>query len=214
MTASAQVEETDVRPNRRHVSPLLLLAGSGLIFMTFMRFSLPQVAWVAFAPFLIFLHDRGTIGRHFAVLGTLLVAFLLTVSKMDTVEIPWTPVIGFAWPLAVSYFLALAAASLVHRRLGTRWVPYTFASAAVALGWAQYTFTPGSSWGILAHTQLENLPLVQLAALTGVSGITFLVAFGSGLAAAAWNSVCVTGEVRPPMRTSLPGAAWPSRSWP
>jgi apolipoprotein N-acyltransferase len=58
---------------------------------------------------------------------------------------------------------------------------------AVVLGWIQYTLTPGSSWGILAHTQLSNLPLVQLTALTGVGGITFLVAIGSGLTAGAWT---------------------------
>jgi len=181
-------EQSDVRMTRRKRAWLLLLAGCGLVFMTFMRFSLPEVAWVTFAPFLIFLHERGTIGRHLAVLGTLLVAFLLTVSKMVTVEIPWAPVPAFAIPLAFSYFVALATASLVHRRLGARWGPYTFASVAAALGWVQYTFTPGSSWGVLAHTQLENLPLVQLVALTGVGGITFLVALGSGLAAAAWSS--------------------------
>lgn len=41
---------------------------------------------------------------------------------------------------------------------------------------------------MLAHTQLENLPLLQLAALTGVGGITFLVALGSGLAAAVYSN--------------------------
>jgi apolipoprotein N-acyltransferase len=176
------------RLNRRSRSLLLLLAGSGLVFMTFMRFSLPEVAWVTFAPFLIFLHERGTIGRHLAVLGTLLVAFLLTVSKMDTAEIPWAPVPAFATPFAISYFVALATASLAHRRLGARWGAYTFASIVVVLGWVQYSFTPLSSWGVLAHTQLENLPLIQVAAVTGVGGITFLVALGSGLAAAAWSS--------------------------
>ena len=55
------------------------------------------------------------------------------------------------------------------------------------LGWIQYTFTPGSSWGVLAHTQAENLPLIQVAALTGIGGITFLVALGSALAAATWT---------------------------
>ena len=163
----------------------LLLAGSVLVFMTFMRFSLPELAWVAFAPFLIILHQRGTIGRHLAVLGTLLVALLLTVSKMATAEIPWAPVPMFAIPMALSYFVALATASFVHRRLGVRWGIYTFASMAVVLGWIQYTFTPGSSWGLLAHTQLDNLPLVQLVTLTGTGGITFVVALGSGLAAAA-----------------------------
>jgi len=159
------------------------------IFMTFMRYSLPECGWVAFAPFLAFLQVRGTPRRHLALLATLVIAFLVTVSKMATPEIPWAPPVPmFAVPIAFSYFVALALASTAHRRLGVRWGIYTFAAMATALGWVQYTFTVGSSWGVLAHTQLDNLPLVQVAALTGIGGITFLVALGSGLAAAAWSS--------------------------
>jgi apolipoprotein N-acyltransferase len=170
--------------------PVVLLAGGGaLIFMTFMRYSLAELGWVVFAPFLAFLHERGTLGRHLTLFATLTVAFLLAVSKMATAEISWAPAVPmFAIPLAFSYFVALAVASAAHRRLGARWGSYTFASMATTMGWIQYTFTPGSSWGVLAHTQVDNLPLVQLAALTGVAGITFLVALASGLAAAAWSS--------------------------
>ena len=103
-----------------------------------------------------------------------MVAFLATVSKMATAEISWVPVPMFAVPLAFSYFLALALRSMAHRRLGVRWGIYTFACITTAMVWVQYTFTPGSSWGALGHTQLDNLALVQLAALTGVGGVTFL----------------------------------------
>jgi apolipoprotein N-acyltransferase len=172
------------------LSPLLLLAGGVvLVAFTFMRYSVPALAWVAFAPFLLVLNERGTVGRHLAVLAALVIAMLIAVSKMATTGISWMPTIPmFAVPMAVSYFVAVAIASLVYRKLGARWGVYTFASAVTALTWIQYSFTPGSSWGALAHTQLENLPLVQLAALTGIGGLTFLVALGSGLAAAAWSS--------------------------
>jgi apolipoprotein N-acyltransferase len=168
-------------------SPLLLLVGGiALIAFTFMRYSVPAIAWVAFAPFLLVLNERGTLGRHLAVLGALVIAMLIAVSKMATAGISWMPTIPmFAIPMALEYFVAVAIASAVHRRLGVRWGVYTFASAVTALTWIQYSFTPGSSWGAVAHTQLENLPLVQLAALTGIGGLTFLVALGSALAAAA-----------------------------
>ena len=170
-------------------SLLLLVGGSALIFMTLMRYSLPVLGWVVFAPFLVFLHQRSNGRRHLAVLAALVVAFLAALSKMATPEIHWAPPVPmFAVPLALSYFLVLTVAGAAHRRLGARWGVYTFAAMAVVMGWVQYTFTPGSSWGVLAHTQLDNLPLVQLAALTGIGGITFLVALGSGLAAAVWSS--------------------------
>lgn len=179
----------DGGPARAPASPALLLVGGGiLIFMTFMRYSLAACGWVAFAPLLAFLHEQGTRRRHLALFAALVVAFLAAVSKMATHEIHWAPPVPmFAVPLAFGYFVVLAVASAAHRRLGARWGIYSFASMAVVMGWVQYTLTPGSSWGVLAHTQLDNLPLVQLAALTGVGGVTGLVALGSGVAAAAWS---------------------------
>ncbi len=187
MASRARHLDADANSGRSTSPATLLGIGSVLVFMTFMRDSLAPLGWVVFAPFLVFICARGTLRRHLALFATLVVAFVATVSKMNSWEIPWGPVPFFAAPLAVSYFVALSVAGLVHRRVGVRWGVYTFASAATALGWIQYTFTPGSSWGVLAHTQLDNLQLVQLAALTGVGGVTFLVALGSGLAAAMWT---------------------------
>jgi len=166
---------------------VLLAVGAAFVFMTFMRGSLPELGWIAFAPFLVFGHERGG-RRHLALLGALVVAFLATLSKMATGEIPWVPVPMFAIPFAFSYFVAVTVAGAAHRRLGPRWGIYTFAAMAVLLGWVQYRFTPGSSWGALAYTQVDNLPFVQIAAIAGIAGMTFLVAIGSGLAAAAWSS--------------------------
>jgi apolipoprotein N-acyltransferase len=174
---------------RLSLSPaLLLLVGSVLVFLTFMRYSLAEFGWLVFAPYLIFLHQRGALIHHLVLLATLMIAFTVTVSKMATSEIPWLPVPMFALPIALSYLLALTMAGAAHRRLGVRWGVYTFAAMTVVMGWVQYSYTPGSSWGILAHTQLDNLPLVQVASLTGVGGISLLVALGSGLAAAVWSS--------------------------
>ena len=47
---------------RPALSPLLLLvAGVALIAFTFMRYSVPALAWGAFAPFLLVLNERGTL---------------------------------------------------------------------------------------------------------------------------------------------------------
>ena len=189
MSHSTENATTNGLPVRPSVPPSLLLAiGCFLVFMTFMRYSLAEFGWVVFAPFLVYLHERGTLKRHLVLFGTLVIIFIVTVSKLATSEIPWAPVPMFALPLAISYFVVLTFAGLAHRRLGTRTGVYTFAAMAVVMGWVQYSFTPDSSWGILADTQLDNLPLVQLASLTGVGGITFLVALGSGLTAAVWSS--------------------------
>lgn len=168
---------------------LLLGVGGALVFMTFMRLSLQELGWIVFAPFLVALYaPHPTWRRHLAVLGTLLVAFVATISKMVTSEIPWIAAPMYGIPMACAYFAAIAFAATAHHRAGPRWGLYTFACSTVALSWMQYTYTPGSSWGALAHTQLDNLALVQLVSLTGIGGVTFLVALGSGLTAVAWTS--------------------------
>jgi apolipoprotein N-acyltransferase len=165
----------------------LLPLGGALVVLTFMRFGVAELGWIVFAPFLAYIQGRSTWRAHLALLAALVISFLLAVSKIATAEIPWAPVPAFALPIALSYFFALASAGAAHRSLGVRRGIYTFAAMVVVLGWAQYAFSPGASWGVLAHTQIDNLPLIQLVALTGLGGMTFVVALGSALAAAVWS---------------------------
>jgi apolipoprotein N-acyltransferase len=172
---------------------LLLLAGGLTVFMSLMRLSIGELGWVAFAPFLVALHRDGSLKRHLGVLSTLLVTFVLAVSKIVTEEIPWSMALTFGIPMAAASFAVLATAGAAHRRLGPRWGLYSFAAMTAAVGWIKYGFTPAGSWGALAHTQVDNPRLVQMAALTGIGGITFLVALGSSMTAAAvsagWRSI-------------------------
>lgn len=174
--------------NNKLPPTFLLLAGSILIVLTFIRFGIGELGWIVFAPMLVFIHERSKTKQKFTLFITLVIAYILAVSKMVTSEIPWAPAPMYAIPIAIEVFASMYVAGVAHRRLGARWGAYTFASVLTVMGWIQYSFTPGASWGIPAHTQQDNLPLVQLAALTGVGGISFLVALGSGLAAAAWSS--------------------------
>jgi apolipoprotein N-acyltransferase len=178
---------------RSHVGLLLSCAGGTSVFLSLMRPSIGELAWIASAPFLIALHRDGSLRCHLGVLATLLVTFPLTVSKIVTDDIPWAMAPMFGLPMGVTFFAVLAIAGAAHRRLGPRWGLYAFAAMTAALSWMKYSFSSGGSWGALAHTQVDHPRLLQMAALTGIGGITFLVALGSSLAAAAasagWRSI-------------------------
>lgn len=188
MHSTTDAVETKERRWFEPAAAWTLVAGAVLVWLAFMRFGIGELGWVAWAPLLVFVHQRGSLKAHLALLGVLLVAMHFVIAKMVTSELSYAVVPMFAVPGALASFLALGVAGAAHRRLGVRWGVYTFAALTVVTGWAQYTFSPGSSWGALAHTQLHNAPLLQLAALTGLGGITFLVAMGSALAAATWSS--------------------------
>src|SRR5262245_3792535 len=99
----------------RRVAPAILLAvGAAFVFMSFLRGSLAELGWIAFAPFLVFAHERPTRRRHFALLGALAVGFLAALNKMATGEISWVPVPMFAIPFAFSYFAAVTVAGAAH----------------------------------------------------------------------------------------------------
>jgi apolipoprotein N-acyltransferase len=48
--------------------------------------------------------------------------------------------------------------------------------------------TPFASWGAVAYTQVDNLPLLQICALVGMAGVSFLVSWGAAALEAVWAS--------------------------
>jgi len=59
---------------------------------------------------------------------------------------------------------------------------------------------PGT-WGSLAYTQYGNLALMQLAAVTGIWGITFTVTWGASVVSWAWERGFASSTVRPLLAT-------------
>ena len=77
--------------------------------------------------------------------------------------------------------LSVAVGVLLFRGLVLRGAVWTgmIAPAAVwvSLDWARYFWTPHGTSADLAYTQLEFLPFLQLASITGPWGLTFLLQF-------------------------------------
>ncbi|HWI66171.1 MAG TPA: nitrilase-related carbon-nitrogen hydrolase [Symbiobacteriaceae bacterium] len=58
--------------------------------------------------------------------------------------------------------------------------------AVVTMEYLNATFNPMGGWGALGLTQTDNLPLLQLASVTGMYGISFLVAWFAGVGNWVW----------------------------
>ena len=63
------------------------------------------------------------------------------------------------------------------------------ASLALPVYWVTYEYltaiaSPHSTWGNLAYTQMNCLPVIQIAAVTGIWGISFIVFLFAGAVAA------------------------------
>jgi len=96
--------------------------------------------------------------------------------------------IGLPWPLIVASFLVPAivfALGVLFVRGFLRRGSLLLAAIALPFYWVSYEFlsasvSPHSTYGNLAYTQMNCLPLIQIASLTGIWGISFTVFLFAG----------------------------------
>lgn len=157
--------------------PLLFFAGG--------RFVIPIAAWLAPAFLLRFVRTRRPAGG-------LLVAFAATV----VVFLPaWTgmiPVPSTLYAAIVAVFAALYALPFAIDRLIAPRLPGLLATLVLPVAWASTewinsVFNPYGSWGAVAYTQFDNLPLLQLLSITGLWGIAFLIGWFAAIVNWAWE---------------------------
>jgi apolipoprotein N-acyltransferase len=77
--------------------------------------------------------------------------------------------------LFVRSFLRRGSLFLASLALPVYWVAYEYLTAMAS---------PHSTWGNLAYTQMDCLPVIQIAAITGLWGISFIAFLFAGAAAA------------------------------
>ncbi len=168
-------------------------AGIGLAFCSalFIFLSIPKVdwwpmAWIAFVPVMIALHDAGRSGTLVRVcLISLAFGFLSGVGKvywiMETVmsygglnaALGLVSMAGVA--LVVALYAFLFGIFLARADWKSPMFPLFAAILWTALEYAQtYLFT-GFPWELLGYSQYQVLPVIQIARFTGVYGVSFLV---------------------------------------
>jgi len=95
-------------------------------------------------------------------------------------------VFGFG-VLFVRSFLQRGSLFLAALALPVYWVAYEYLIA---------TMSPHSTWGNLAYTQMNCLPVIQIASITGIWGISFIVFLFAGAAAALLSGAGKAGQRR------------------
>ncbi|MFT3711354.1 MAG: nitrilase-related carbon-nitrogen hydrolase [Archangium sp.] len=177
----------------RTASKWWLSLGVLLVGLAHMRWGIGALAFVAPIPFLVFLRAaRGA--RDWAWFGlALFLGYCVAIAKIITAPIPFLLVPAFALPIAALAFCAYFAWSMT-RSFAQRWVaPLVFAGATVVTEAVQHRFTEFGSWGTVAYTQLDDLPLLQVSSLVGMAGVSFLVSW----VAASLESARAERDLRP-----------------
>ena len=161
-----------------------------------------QAAWIAPIPLLLLLDVPRRQLWLFAILAASMgLASLFSYLRMIA-----------SAPIALSLILLQAATwGLVLRRMqvvtqGSRhWlIPFAYPVLWAGLDTVIKSFSPHGSWGSLAYTQMEFLPVIQIASLTGTAGVVFVLSlFASTVATFAMKQFEID---RPALAYGLPAA--------
>ncbi len=175
----------------RFLLALAATAISGLLYaLAFPPISWKPLAWVALAPFFLALRGVGPRAALFlawfwAVFASSLVADALPRAVETYFFQPRLQSLLFAvlvWTLTGSvYYMVFAPVYRAMARRPTAALPLLAAAAWAALELARGRLLSGSSlfvgnpWALIAYSQVGSDALVQIAAVTGVYGISFCI---------------------------------------
>ena len=162
---------------KRHLTTgLLAFASAALIWAAFPPLDCGFLAWVALTPWLVM---TGRSASRRAWLWSLLAGYALFVALLHWLR--YTAPEGWV-TLALYCALYWPAATLLLRRLKRRGLPLALTAPVTfaAFEFIRGNFLTGFPFFFLAHTQYRYLPIVQIADITGVYGITFLIALVNG----------------------------------
>ena len=150
-----------------------------LLGLIFPKFNLFHLAWIALVPLLIAIYRTDSLKSAF-VYGLMAGLFFFGINtSWVTVLSDWVGPLSFlAWILLTIYqALYLGAFAFLLNLQLTTYNLQLFAVPAlfVVLEWLRSLGLFGVTGGGLGYSQWTNLPLIQIASLTGVYGITFLI---------------------------------------
>ena len=88
---------------------------------------------------------------------------------------------------AIAFAIAIGLAQVAKRRGRFAVAALVFPSVFVGYEWLLTAFSPHGSFGSVAYSQSDNLLVMQLLSVTGLSGITFLLCWLPAAVAMAWH---------------------------
>jgi apolipoprotein N-acyltransferase len=183
---------------------LLAIASGVLIALSFPNPALSFLAWIALIPLLISLEESSPrtafrIGMTCGITGYAFILYWLNIVFVRYGHLPWS--------VSISVYLLLVFWLAMFYGLSTciaRWgeligikVAFSLPVAWVAFDFIRSFLFSGFAWAMLGHSQFRTLPLVQIADLAGVYGITLLIVLANIVLYRALRAVSGAGVPYP-----------------
>ncbi|MDU4960362.1 MAG: nitrilase-related carbon-nitrogen hydrolase [Sporomusaceae bacterium] len=174
-----------LQPEKSHFPyPLLFAAGlsAALFFFSTGFYDNWPLTWLAPLPVCLYAFQTGA-GR--AALAALMSCSLGALNLWGYLPLPLF--IGSTILNAAAFAAAVLLLRSLVRSGQTGFAPLAFAAAWTAFDYVRSLASSFGTFPSLAYTQALNLPVIQLASLTGIWGVTFLLMLVPASLAAAWH---------------------------
>lgn len=152
------------------------------------KWNIPLAAWIVPILTIRFFRESEKAGRNFLLLWL--------VSAIPTI-ISWHGATFFPLPAEAAFFLAIAPIGLLpyvidriyYRRFGSSaWLTLIFPIALTATDFFSSSGSPFGTFGAIAYSQRGFIPVMQIASVAGLWGITFVIGWFASLANHIWES--------------------------
>jgi apolipoprotein N-acyltransferase len=181
---------------RASVAPILAVIVSAVAYgASFPPIGLRMLAWVALVPLFVMVRTRRLGAAALLTwLWTVLAAYAVGDWFPSSVSTYYQQprVIGIAFFAGVSsimaapYFIAFVGCYRGVAVLSPALRSLLAGAAWVVAEWARSTLLTGNPWAVFGYSQSRLTPLVQVADLTGVYGLSFLLVAVNAAVAEAW----------------------------
>src|SRR5262245_6151396 len=162
-----------------------LAAGGALALWAQSRAQIPVAMWIGPAFLLHFSHSQPAWPGLATLTAVLYVA--VVVSKRGIVPVRGPLYFMVNLPVALVAAAPFVADRLLAPRLGGFASTLVFPLAWVSAEHLAARFGPYATWGSCAYTQHDQLPLIQIVSVTGISGVSFLVAWFASTLEWTWS---------------------------
>jgi apolipoprotein N-acyltransferase len=165
---------------------LWLAIGASLMVFANGRWIVPAATWLALVFLLRFTRTQKA-GRGLAVTLLVLMAVYVIAWK-GLIPLPGIFYYIVAGSLGLVFWLAFLADRLLTPHMTGFVGTLVFPLAWTTLEYVYTMTTPYASWGSLAYTQYEYLPLIQVVSVTGIWGVTFLITWFASVSNWIWEN--------------------------
>ncbi|MDP3790720.1 MAG: apolipoprotein N-acyltransferase [Candidatus Omnitrophota bacterium] len=150
----------------------LIILSAGLLILSFPPFNIWIFAWVSFIPLLFALEDQKPLKSFFISYLAGFLFFLGTIYWLIHVTLPGMLVVVAYLALYFGLFgLILSCVWQGDDNKRLILIPASW----VALEWMRTNALTGFGWNLLGYSQSYNLPIIQIADITGAYGVGFLI---------------------------------------